>query len=90
MGSTGNTGLDALADAIAERVYAKLVAEREREGKRLFTIVEAAAYLKRSERWVRGEIAAGRLECVREGNGRARLDRTVLDRWIEQRAGRVA
>lgn len=78
--STGNVGLDALADAIAERVI-----ERLRDGSdRLMTIPEAAKYLGRSPKSVRHLIASGVLPAVREGRS-IHLDRRELDRWIELR-----
>jgi hypothetical protein len=45
--STGNTGLDVLADAIAERVIARMEAGQP---DRLLTVEEAAKYLGRSAR----------------------------------------
>jgi excisionase family DNA binding protein len=70
-----------IADAVVERL-------RRAEEPRLLTIGEAAQQLRRSERWMRMEIAAGRLECVREGRGRPRIAREALDRWIAQHNGR--
>jgi excisionase family DNA binding protein len=70
-----------IADAVAERL-------QRGQSPRLLTIREVAQYLHRSERWVRLEIASGRLECVREGRSRPRIDREVLDRWIAERNGR--
>ncbi len=80
--STGNIGLDALADAIAERVYERLEARKQRAEKRLFTVAEAAQYIGRSEKSVRHLIAAGNLVATRRDN-RVMLDRQNLDRWIE-------
>ena len=34
----------------------------------LWTVGEVATYLRKSERWVRGEYLAERLPCVRIGN----------------------
>jgi excisionase family DNA binding protein len=73
-----------LAEMIADLVVTKL----EANGRRLLTLAEAATYLGRSQSWLRAEIASGRIECVREGRSRPRLDRAVLDRWIEERNGR--
>lgn len=70
-----------IADAVVERL-------RRAEEPRLLTIGEVARQLRRSERWVRNEIASGHLECVREGRSRPRITREALDRWIEQRNGR--
>ncbi|HKE24961.1 MAG TPA: helix-turn-helix domain-containing protein [Bryobacteraceae bacterium] len=76
--------LDALADLIAGRVVEKLQA---RELPRLLTMNEAAAYLKRSVRWLHNEMGAGRLKAIREGNSRPRFERSELDRWIEHQNG---
>jgi excisionase family DNA binding protein len=70
--------VDMIADAVAERL-------RRGEEPRLLTVREAARYLRRSERWIRNEVAGGNLQCVREGTGRPRFDRVELDRWIEER-----
>ena len=45
--TTGNAGLDALADAIAKRVLAKL---HEGEEPRLLSVKEAAAYIGRTQK----------------------------------------
>jgi excisionase family DNA binding protein len=84
--TTGNVGLDALADAIAERVIAKLRASNEPE--RLITVPEAARYLGRTPRAVRHLISTGALPVVREGRS-VHLDRQELDRWIELRQSRI-
>jgi excisionase family DNA binding protein len=73
-----------LAEMIADLVVAKL----ETRGRRLLTLAEAAKYLGRSQSWLRAEIASGRIESVREGRSRPRVDRIVLDRWIQERNGR--
>jgi excisionase family DNA binding protein len=79
--TTGNTGLDALADAIAERVLARL-----HQGKqpRLLTVNEAAAHIGRTAKALRHMIASGAIPAVREGS-RVHLDRADLDRWVEMR-----
>jgi len=81
--SSGNAGLDALADAIAARVAARLESNKT---ERLMTIPEAAVYLGRTARAVRHLIATNALPVVREGRS-VRLDRKELDRWIEQGKG---
>jgi excisionase family DNA binding protein len=78
--STGNMGLDALADAIADRVIAKL--QTSKETQRLMTAPEAAEYIGRTERAVRHMIASKALPVVRKGRS-VRLDRKDLDTWIE-------
>jgi excisionase family DNA binding protein len=79
--STGNVGLDALADAIASRVAARL---RQSEEPRLLNVNEAAAYIGRTPKALRHMIASGTIPAVREGS-RVHLDRADLDRWIEMR-----
>jgi excisionase family DNA binding protein len=83
--TTGSLGLDALADAIAERVAARLQSGKDSE--RLMTVPAAARYLGRTPRAVRHLIATGALPSVREGRS-VHLDRHELDRWIELRQGR--
>ena len=84
MTTTGNLGLDALADAIAARVADKL---RAGESK-LMRIREAAAYLGVSRRTLEGLMGAGRIPTLRE-RSLARLDRGDLDKWIEMRKSSV-
>lgn len=77
--------LEGLVEMIASRVAEKLtVGSRPK----LLTVKEAAGELKRSDRWVRQEIACGRLECVREGRSRPRITRDALERYVRQREGR--
>lgn len=79
--SSGNAGLDALADAIAARVAARL---SQSEEPRLWTVDEAAAYIGRTAKALRHMIASGAIPAVREGS-RVHLDRADLDRWVEMR-----
>lgn len=79
--SSGNIGLDALADAIAVRVAARL---NQSEQPRLLGVNEAAAYIGRSPKALRRMIATGAVPVVREGL-RIHLDRSDLDQWIEMR-----
>ena len=81
MKSTGNLGLDALADAIAERVLARL---HQSDEPRLLTVNEAAAYISRTPKALRHMIATRAIPVVREGS-RIHLDRADLDRWVEMR-----
>jgi hypothetical protein len=78
--STGNQGLDALADAIAGRVLARL---HESDQPRLLNVNEAA-YIGRTPKALRHMISVGSVPAVREGT-RLHLDRADLDRWIEMR-----
>jgi excisionase family DNA binding protein len=79
--TTGNLGLDALADAIAERVLAGL---RRSQDSRLLSVNEAAAYIGRTSKAMRHMIANSAIPAVREGS-RVHLDRADLDRWVEMR-----
>jgi excisionase family DNA binding protein len=78
---TGNAGLDALADATADRIVARL---HQNEQPRLLTVDEPAAYLGRTSKAVRHMIANGNVPAVREGS-RVHLDRADLDQWVELR-----
>ena len=77
--------LNTFSKTLAEEIVKIMSAQN---APRLMNAREAGAYLGRSERWVRTETAAGRLECVREGKSRPRYDRAALDRYVEQRNGR--
>jgi excisionase family DNA binding protein len=79
--STGNAGLDALVDAIANRMVARLQLSQD---SRLLSVREAAEYLGRTEKSLRHMIANSIIPAVREGT-RVQLDRSDLDRWIEMR-----
>ena len=79
--SSGNIGLDALADAIAARVAARL---NQSEEPRLLSVDEAAAYIGRTPKALRHMISTGAIPVVREGS-RVHLDREDLDQWIEMR-----
>lgn len=78
--TTGNIGLDALADAIAERVIARLRAEQQPA---LMTIAETSKYLSRGPGGIRGLIARGILPSVRMG-GRVMIRREDADKVIKQ------
>jgi predicted DNA-binding transcriptional regulator AlpA len=88
MTSTGNQGLDTLADAIAERVYQRLAAALERNKSRLLDVPAAAEYIGRSPSALRHLIAKGTVPCVRR-DGRVQLDRQDLDNWLELGKTRV-
>jgi excisionase family DNA binding protein len=83
--TTGNAGLDALADAIAERVIARIRAQQEPP---LMAVGEAAKYLGRGPGAVRGMIAKGILPSVRM-SGRVMIRREDADRLIESSVTRV-
>jgi excisionase family DNA binding protein len=82
MTSTGSQGLDALVDAIAQRVVWHLNAAQEREQRRLLDVRAAAKYIGRSPSALRHLIAKGAIRCVRR-DGRVQLDRQDLDNWLE-------
>ena len=84
METTGNAGLDALADAIADRVLARI---RQTDQPRLLSVTEAASYIGRTPKALRHMIASGAVPAVREGS-RVHLDRADLDAWISMRKTR--
>ena len=81
MTSTGNTALDALADAIAARLAEQL---NRSDQPRLMSVNEAATYIGRTPKALRHMIADGTIVAVREGS-RIHLDRSDLDQWINLR-----
>jgi hypothetical protein len=82
LSTTGNQGLDALADAIAERVFQRLAAAQERNKGRLLDVRAAAEYIGRTPTALRHLIAKKAIPCVRR-DGRVQLDRQDLDNWVE-------
>jgi len=86
MGS--NPALDAMVEAIADRVIARIKAELShmapaRVQPVLLNVKEAAAYIGRSEQAVQHLIFQKELPVVRKGR-RVHLDRRDLDAWIEK------
>ena len=79
--TTGNVGLDILADAIAARVAAYLC---QSQVPRLMTVNEGAVYIGRTPKALRHMIASRAIPVVRDG-ARIHLDRSDLDHWIEMR-----
>jgi hypothetical protein len=82
MTTTGNQGLDALADAIAERVLQRLLPALEKNKSRLLDVSAAAAHIGRTPSALRHLIAKGTIPCIRR-DGRVQLDRQDLDHWLE-------
>jgi excisionase family DNA binding protein len=82
MTTTGNVGLNALADAIAERVYQRLTAALARDKGRLLGVPAAAEYIGRTPSALRHLIAKGTIPSVRRDR-RVQLDRQDLDNWLE-------
>jgi excisionase family DNA binding protein len=84
--SSGGLNLDALIDAIAERVAERLRAGSSSESgtvrPRLLSVAQAAQYLGRSRESVEHLIAAGKIPTVRIDR-RVFLDLIDLDRLIE-------
>jgi excisionase family DNA binding protein len=80
--TTGNQSLDALADAIAERVLQRLLAALDKDKCRLLDVSAAAAYIGRTPSALRHLIAKGTIPSVRR-DGRVQLDRADLDNWLE-------
>jgi excisionase family DNA binding protein len=82
--------LDQLADALAERVAARLAGI---PAKRFLTIKNAAAYADLSSDSIRSLLANGRLTALRAVRGRVLIDRLELEAFIgaatsRPRAGR--
>jgi excisionase family DNA binding protein len=81
--------LDAVIDALGERVAAKVLAGLAQRGTaaavnpRLLTVEHAAVYLDRSKEAVQHLIAEAKLPVVRTDR-RVFLDVRDLDRWIEE------
>jgi len=65
MTSRGNQALDALADAIAERTYQRMIAAQDRKKSRLLDVSAVAEYIGRSQSAIRHLIAKGTIPCVR-------------------------
>jgi Helix-turn-helix domain len=82
MTNIGNQGLDALADAIAERLFQRLAAAQERGASRLLNVASAAKYLGRTQSALRHMITKRAILCVRR-DGRVQFDRHDLDNWLE-------
>src|ERR1019366_5906934 len=78
MTSTGNLGLDDLADALDERVFQGVNAAQDRNKGRLLNVSAAAEYIGRSPSAVHHLIAKKTIPCVRV-EGRVQLDRHDLD-----------
>jgi excisionase family DNA binding protein len=76
---------DALIDALADRVAAK-VAERTQQGApvkpRLLSVEQAAVYIGRTKEAVQHMIASAKLPTVRTDR-RVFIDVLDLDRWID-------
>jgi excisionase family DNA binding protein len=84
----GNPAIDALVEAIADRVVARVKAELShlstaRVQPVLLNVKEAAIYIGRSEQAVQHLIFQKELPVVRIGR-RVHLDRRDLDAWIEK------
>ena len=84
----GGFTLEALLDALAERVAIKVRGERAQDcgggvGPRLLTVDQASSYLGRSKASVQHMVSQGALPTVR-ADRRVFLDREDLGRWIEQ------
>ena len=82
MNSTGNQALDALVDAIAQRVGDRIIAAIEGHNGRLLDVPAAAKYIGRTPSALRHLITRGSIPCVRR-DGRVQLDRQDLDNWLE-------
>ena len=83
-----NPAIDALVEAIADRVVARVKAELSnlstaRVRPALLNVKEAAVYIGRSEQAVQHLIFQKDLPVVRIGR-RVHIDRRDLDAWIEK------
>jgi excisionase family DNA binding protein len=82
---SGGFNLDALIDALAERVAVK-VAKRAQDGTsvkpRLLTVDQAAIYIGRTKEAVQHMISSSKLPSVRSDR-RVFVDVLDLDAWIE-------
>ena len=86
METTANTSIDALIDALAERISAKI---EEKKGnwktfrKRLLTTDEAAEYLGRTREAMQHLVSSGKMPTVRSDR-RVFFDIHDLESWIER------
>jgi len=80
---SGAALFDALIDAVAERVLARLTKDGILQP-RLLSVPAAAMYLGRTEEAVRRLQASGTLRAVKL-DGRVQFDRVDLDTFIENR-----
>ena len=83
-----NPAIDALVEAIADRVVARVKAELSnlstaRVRPALLNVKEAAVYIGRSEQAVQHLVFQKDLPVVRIGR-RVHIDRRDLDAWIEK------
>jgi hypothetical protein len=83
LATRGNQRLDALADAIAERMFQRLTAAQERNKGRLLDVRAAAEYIGPTPTALRHLIATGTIPCFVRRDGRVQLDRQDLDNWVE-------
>jgi len=74
--------LDAIADRVAERVAAKLSQGSDQQ--RLFDISRAAEYIGHTRKAVEHLIARGVVPVTRI-DGKRQIDRSALDRVIDER-----
>ena len=81
--SAGLSAGDALIDAVAEAVEMKLHRMGLACHQRLMDVHDTARYLGMTANAVREKASARELPCIRV-DGRLRLDRLELDRWIER------
>jgi excisionase family DNA binding protein len=76
--------IDVIADAVAEKVIARLAAqEGGSKPKRLMTVAAAATYIGRSTQATYHLISQNRIPHRRQGS-RVFFDRQELDKWIAE------
>ncbi len=74
--------IDALADAVAQRIIAQLATQRGADVfPRLMDASQAAKYLGRSKQAIYHMANQGKIPCKRDGS-RLFFDRVELDAWI--------
>jgi excisionase family DNA binding protein len=74
--------IDALADAVAQRVIAQLAAQKAGSStRRLMAAAEAAEYIGRSKQALYHLVSQGKIPVKRNGS-RLFFDRVELDAWI--------
>jgi excisionase family DNA binding protein len=82
MSETNTLSFDTLLEILVEKLANRLTQEPGRLYPRLLTIDQAAVYLGRSPEAMQHLVASGKVPAVR-ADRRVFLDRTDLDKWID-------
>ena len=75
--------MEALADILAEKVFAKLKDLVSQQDNRLMTVEELAKYLKVKKHWIYQHVYTGDLPYVKVG-AKLRFLKREIDRWIKK------